>query len=205
MKTKFWSTVGLIIIALGLIVLIWPIYQYVLSQSQQQRLMDQFAEAASHTTVHPVQERERTPRPVGEREEPVDEGPFVLIIERLDLDVAIVEGIGDEDLARGPGLYPHSPMPGQAGNVAIAGHRNSHGAWFLNLHLLEAGDEIVIESPIGRYRYEVESTFVVSRDAWEVVEATEEPVLTLTTCHPIGSVQQRLIARADFVGFESNP
>src|SRR5262245_61131200 len=64
----------------------------------------------------------------------------IIQIPRIGLDAAFVEGAADEDLALGPGHYPDSPLPGQGGNVTIAGHRTTHSAPFWSLDVLVPGD-----------------------------------------------------------------
>ena len=62
-------------------------------------------------------------------------------IPAIGLDAFVVEGTDDSALAQGPGHYPDTPLPGQAGNVGIAGHRTMHGHIFHDLHLVQPGDE----------------------------------------------------------------
>ena len=59
----------------------------------------------------------------------------------------VVAGVGREDLKKGPGHYPETPMPGQLGNSAIAGHRTTYGEPFFDLDELEPGDEIIVTTP----------------------------------------------------------
>lgn len=122
-----------------------------------------------------------------------------LEIPKLDLDKFIIEGVGVEDLKKGPGHYPGTALPGGSGNAAIAGHRTTYGAPFFRLDELEAGDPIFITTPGGRYRYDVSELKIVGpEDAW-VLDPTEDNRLTLTTCHPRYSAAQRLIVVAELV------
>src|SRR3546814_11611972 len=91
--------------------------------------------------------------------------------------------------------YADTPLPCEIGNVAIADHRTTYGRPFHNLDLLEVGQQITLETPIGDCTYEVNrDPFVVSPTQTEVVANTpDEATLTLTTCHPNGSPRQRLI------------
>ncbi|MBS7546818.1 class E sortase [Dietzia massiliensis] len=59
---------------------------------------------------------------------------------------AVVEGVRAEDLRTGPGHYPGTQMPGEAGNAALAGHRNGSGAVFERLDRLTSCEPIVIET-----------------------------------------------------------
>ncbi|MDP1818818.1 MAG: class E sortase [Acidimicrobiales bacterium] len=122
-------------------------------------------------------------------------------IPELDVDVVVVEGITASALRAGAGHYPGTPLPCEEGNVAIAGHRTTYGRPFHSVHQLEMGDEITLVTPIGPCTYRVsEKPFTVSPKEISVVANTPDtPMLTLTTCHPIGSAKERLIIRAELV------
>jgi len=72
-----------------------------------------------------------------------------------DINVVVVEGISGNALRAGAGHYPNTVLPGEQGNVAIAGHRTGFGEPFRHLDALRPGDKIVLETPIGTYTYEV--------------------------------------------------
>jgi sortase A len=122
-----------------------------------------------------------------------------LEIPTLGVDAAVVEGVGREDLKRGPGHYPGTPIPGQLGNAAIAGHRSTYGAPFADLDAMEIGDRIIVTTAQGRYVYRMTAMDIVGPTASEVISTTDPNVarLTLTTCHPRYSAQSRLIVFAE--------
>ena len=120
----------------------------------------------------------------------------------------MVEGIDVDDLRKGPGHYPGTPLPGQAGNAAIAGHRTTYGAPFGDLDQLAVGDEIVLTTVQGTFTYRVvRAPFAVSPDDGDVLLPTVDPLvpgakaatLTLTTCNPKYSAAERLIVKASLV------
>lgn len=117
-------------------------------------------------------------------------------IPRISLNVAFVQGNRPDDLAKGPGHYPGTPLPGRAGNVVIAGHRTTHLAPFWSLDALRRGDRIVLQTRRGTFLYGVRWTRVVAPDAWWVARPTGRPSLTLTTCEPRFSPRHRLVVRA---------
>ena len=119
-----------------------------------------------------------------------------IVIPRLGLDAAFVEGISPKALARGPGHYPDTPMPGWTGNVAIAGHRTTHGAPFWSLEELRTGDLVFLETRRGRFAYRVQWSAVLPPEAWGPVGGSLVPSLTLTTCNPRFSDRERLVVRA---------
>src|SRR5438045_5261738 len=82
----------------------------------------------------------------------------------------VVEGTGASALRAGAGHYPNTPLPGEEGNVAIAGHRTTYGKPFANLDRLAVGEDIVLETPIGRHVYRViRPPFVVSNSDFTVI------------------------------------
>ena len=121
----------------------------------------------------------------------------------------VVEGTGASALRAGAGHYPDTPLPGEEGNVAIAGHRTTYGKPFANLDRLKVGDEIFLETPVGKYTYRVSrDPFVVTPTDFSVIAQSPGKTLTLTTCHPKGSARQRLIVKAELVptpGSQSAP
>lgn len=133
-----------------------------------------------------------------------------IIIPAMGTDTVVVEGTSIKALNTGAGHYPSTPLPGEPGNVAIAGHRTTYGKPFENLDVLKPGDKIILETPFARFTYVMVPAFgghpnpwVTTPDDWSVVDPTPGYMLTLTTCNPKGSARQRLIARAELVKSEN--
>lgn len=129
-----------------------------------------------------------------------------LVIPSIDVDFFVVSGVGVEELRLGPGHFTDTPLPGQLGNSAIAGHRTTYGQPFHDLNQLAAGDDIVITTAFGTYTYEVRDLKVVEPTDYGVVSTTDPNIatLTLTTCHPKWSAAQRLIVSAELNELESD-
>jgi sortase A len=108
----------------------------------------------------------------------------------------IVEGTGEGQLQEGPGHYQGTPLPGEAGNAAIAGHRTTYGAPFYDLDGLHPGDAIDVETPQGLFQYLVVVTKIVQPSDTSVLQPSVLPELTLTTCNPRYSASQRLVVQA---------
>ncbi len=124
-----------------------------------------------------------------------------LVIPKIGVDKYVVQGIGEEDLRRGPGHYPETVLPGQLGNAAIAGHRTTYGAPFFDLNQLKAGDDIFLtDTQDRRWDYKVTRSFVVSPTDVSVLDPTPFAQLTLTTCNPRFSATNRLIVTAQLSG-----
>jgi sortase A len=122
-----------------------------------------------------------------------------IVIPDAEVDWVIVEGTTRDNLADGPGHIIGSAVPGQVGNAVIAGHRTTNGAPFYHLDRVAAGSVIQVETLIGTHVYEVVDTAVVQpSDTW-VATQWEGSWLTLTTCHPRYSSQQRLVVIARLV------
>ena len=120
--------------------------------------------------------------------------------------VNIVEGVSVADLKKGgPGHIPGTALPGALGNVVLSGHRTTYGAPFNRWAELAPGDEIVIETRDQWFTYAVTGSTIVAPTAIEVTyavpgDATATPtkrLLTMTTCNPKYSARERLIVSAE--------
>jgi sortase A len=120
-------------------------------------------------------------------------------IATIGVDQVVVEGVDAAQLRLGPGHYPGTPLPGQPGNVAIAGHRTTYGHPFADLNALLPGDRIVLLAPRGTFVYSVSSLRIVQPTDVSVLAPTAGPALTLTTCTPRFSAAARLVVRAELV------
>lgn len=121
-------------------------------------------------------------------------------IPKIGVDRVIVEGVDDESLKKGPGHYPDTAFPGEAGNVVLSGHRTTYGAPFYRLDELSPGDEIRVGDASGTYTYKVTEKKIVLPTDLSVVVPSTDARLTLTTCHPRFSARQRLIIVAALQG-----
>jgi sortase A len=119
-----------------------------------------------------------------------------LVIPAVDVDAYVLEGTTPDVLNQGPGHYPETPLPGEFGNAAIAGHRTMYGHIFHDLHELDEGDTIQTHTTGRSTTFEVVEVKIVSPSELDVVADTDDTRLTLTTCHPIGSAAQRLVVVA---------
>lgn len=118
-------------------------------------------------------------------------------IPKLGLVSYLFEGVQLTTLDLGPGHWPGTPMPGADGNVVLAGHRTSMNAAFANLHQLEEGDQVFLQTNDGTFTYAVTTTEIVDPSALWIADQTEEPTATLFACHPPGSVSQRIVVRLE--------
>jgi sortase A len=123
--------------------------------------------------------------------------PIALLrIPRLEIEVPVFVGTDDLVLNRGVGQIEGTALPGEGGNIGIAGHRDG---FFRPLKDIAVGDALVLESTSETTTFLVEELHIVDpSDVW-VLAPTESPSVTLVTCYPfyfIGSAPQRFIVRA---------
>lgn len=119
-----------------------------------------------------------------------------LTIPRLQLTSTVREGVGEDTLGRALGHIPSTALPGQKGNVGVAGHRDT---LFRGLRNIQKNDVIRFETLHGTYSYQVESTQIVKPEDVSVLNAKSYPELTLVTCYPfyyVGSAPDRFIVKA---------
>ena len=117
-------------------------------------------------------------------------------INSVGLAVMVLEGTDEGTLRRAVGHIRGTPLPGQRGNVALAGHRDT---FFRGLRKIRVNDEITLTTLSGSYRYRVDSTEVVKPEETEVLEDDGDDILTLVTCYPfnfVGLAPSRFIVRA---------
>jgi LPXTG-site transpeptidase (sortase) family protein len=120
-----------------------------------------------------------------------------LVIPAIGLSRYVVQGVNEGDLQMGPGHYLGTPLPGQPGNVGIAGHRTTFGAPFFRLNEVSRGDLVLLTDTSGTtWVYDVVRQWVVDPSDTAVLDTTRAPMLTLTTCNPRFEATSRLVVRA---------
>ena len=131
-----------------------------------------------------------------------------LQIASIGVDNIVVEGVRTGDLKLGPGHFPETPLPGQYGNAAIAGHRTTYGQPFYRIDEIKVGDEIVVTTAWGTFVYVAQSMSIVSPDDYAKVIPTSDPsvaTLTLASCHPRYTARQRYVVLATIDPTRSSP
>ena len=124
----------------------------------------------------------------------------LLSIPRIELSAAVLHGSDAKTLRRGPGHLENTALPGEPGNMVIAGHRDS---FFRPLRNIRLGDDIYVDTPEERFHYQVASLDVVNPRDVSVLAPTNDATLTLITCYPfwvLGQAPDRFIVRATRVG-----
>jgi LPXTG-site transpeptidase (sortase) family protein len=210
-RGKRWRLVaqglGELLVTGGLVVLLFVVYELFIT--------DLFTAQAQNELTQQIHEQWAAPPP--DRPEVPGDAIAVLYIPRLGEDYrrVVLEGTAEEQLSQGPGHYPGTAMPGEQGNVALAGHRVGKGSPFLDLDQLQPGDPIVLETRDSWFVYRMlpltgdpsgipgqeivlpTATEVISPVPGEAADAAPAGAyLTLTTCHPRFSARQRLVVHA---------
>lgn len=127
----------------------------------------------------------------------------VLSMPGIGLKVPVYESISDLNLDRGVGLIEGTASPNEVGNVGIAGHRDGY---FRVLKDVRIGDRLMLQTPQGLRRYQVTQTLIVDPGHVEVLDPTDDHVVTLVTCYPfyfVGSAPRRFIVKAQLEKTES--
>jgi len=122
-----------------------------------------------------------------------------ILIPRLGITAVVDEGVDGKTLALSVGHIPTTALPGQPGNVGIAGHRDT---FFRPLRNIQRNDIIALTTLRGEYRYRVVSTKVVGPYDIAVLASDGNEILTLVTCYPfyfVGSAPDRFVVRAERV------
>jgi sortase A len=108
----------------------------------------------------------------------------------------VVEGTDTGDLRKGPGHYPETPLPGEPGTAAVAGHRTTYGAPFRDIDDLKPGQVIRVDMPDGTFVYRVEEVRIVDDSDLSVLDPVGHRRLMLSACHPLYSAAERVIVFA---------
>lgn len=130
--------------------------------------------------------------------------PHRLIITKIGVNAPIVESKSAEyGLAKGVWHIPDSSTPDKGGNTVITGHRFKylppHNMTFYLFHKLEAGDIVSVIWQEKDYFYRIKEIKIVNKTDLSILKPTGKPILTLFTCHPIYSTENRLVVIAELI------
>lgn len=218
---------GLIATGVGLLVfvmitVVWgDPFTRLSASGEQQTLARQFAAAApgeGELTDDPTLDPELTTRAaaLARKNTKFGEAAGRINIPRIGMRRYFVKGARTQDLSKGPGIYKETLFPGSGRAVAIAGHRTTYGAPFLDIDELKAGDPIVLTMPYGTFTYRVTHQEIIAPNDWSILEyGAAEPTragrqrvkrtrqcngtcehLVLTACHPKYSAAKRIAVYA---------
>ena len=191
------SVLSVVLFLAGVVMFAYPVGTDLYSSYQQGELRERFDDPEVVAAY-------------AERRIPVGDGLTTMRLPKLDGEGLVVGGTTPAALRAGAGHYVGTPLPGEPGNVAIAGHRTTYGRPLNRMDELVEGDVVELETPFAVHTYRAVGDFDGHGNPW-VVPPTDfsvvsqqgvKSVLTLTTCHPKGSARQRLIMRFELVKTE---
>lgn len=192
MKRKY---TGIILIIVGLVIIGTAIIMKYDGYIKQRKMLDEFEKTIN------VLNKEDPPNTSGQGEFTSDlesKGAIGIIkIPKIDLKVAIGDGVDMKTLKYAVGHFPDTPYPGEEGNCAIAGHRSyTYNQYFNRLNEVAEGDKIIIHTKNGEFTYSVYEKFEVLPEEVSVLNNTKDSELTLITCTPVRVATHRLIIKA---------
>jgi sortase A len=194
--------VGKTLISAGLLLLLFIAYQLwgtgLAERQAQNKLKSQFITSTTVAATSTDAPTTTTPPPAPTKGDVVAQ----IVIDKINVDKFVIAGVGYKELEKGPGLFAGSPLPGQLGNVSLAGHRTTFGAPFGRVNELVEGDRIVLQTSRGEFVYLVTGppTIVQATDV-DVIRTVDpdRAILTLVTCHPKWTSENRMIISAELV------
>lgn len=120
-----------------------------------------------------------------------------LEIPAADLSVMLLQGTDDWTLNRAVGHIEGTALPGQPGNLGVAGHRDG---FFRPLKDIPQNTVIMLTTLKGRFFYRVSAINIVRPDEVQLLAPTKHPTLTLVTCYPfyyVGDAPKRYVVTAE--------
>ncbi len=219
---QFWSVVGAIgrfMMRAGIVILLFVAYQLWGTGLSTARAQDnltkefetQIAEFAPPETSSAAQPIVTAPvdLPIPEPGDPIAR----ITMKTIGSDFIMVQGVDLKWLQEGPGHFPQTPLPGQPGNAAVAGHRTTYAAPFNRIDELTPGDIITVQTLQGTFTYSVDPKIdpkdgttsghvIVSPNDLSILDQNFGNRLTLMACHPKFTAAQRIVVTATLT---SNP
>jgi sortase A len=195
-------TAGIVVLADAGLTLVWqePLsaaygsFKQGQAEDELNDLEDEYPTAADVAAIAGVRGTAGKARVLADRFKPsLQQGHAIgrIKIDRIGLDIVVVQGTDTATLQKGPGHYTATPIPGQHGTVAIAGHRTTYLAPFRRINEIRDGDEIRVEMPYAAFTYTVEKHEIVDPSEVGIIKPVGYPRLVLTACHPLYSAAQR--------------
>jgi sortase A len=195
-------TAGLVVLADAGLTLVWqePLsaaygsFKQGQAADQLNDLESQYPTPADLAAIAGVQGIAQKAHILADRFEPhLQEGHAIgrIEIDRIGLSIVVVQGTDTASLEKGPGHYRNTPIPGQPGTVAIAGHRTTYLAPFRHIDQIRDGDEIRIEMPYAAFTYTVTTHKIVDPSDVGIIKPVGYDQLVLTACHPPYSAAKR--------------
>jgi sortase A len=193
--------ISIVVMMVGLILIGVAVYQLAWSKLEQAEALGEAKRLVNRQSVTNIGADEAKPGLNGAKDKArsyeVGQVIGILSIPRLDRELPIVEGVDEDDLARGVGHHSATALPGQGDQILLSGHRDTV---FRRLGELKKGDQLIIEMPEGTFSYVIYQMEIVDAEDRSVIRSTApDEILTLSTCYPfhfVGSAPERYIIYA---------
>ena len=147
--------------------------------------------------------------PRGAPGQPYEDTPQIVLgtieIPKIGITADLQRGMALTAINRGPGWWPGTAMPGELGNVVVAGHRTTYSKPFNRLNELAPGDQVIFTTNDGRFVYEVRDVIVVPETWIDIAAQSYAHTATLFACHPPGSSRERIVAKLRLLDANGQP
>jgi sortase A len=191
--------IGIVFIVVGLFIIGSALFMRYSASRQQKAMIDAFentiADIDKNLSSENTESAEASPN-IKPPLEDISSAIGIINIPKIDLKVAVGEGIENKTLKYAVGHFEGTAMPGEKGNFAVAGHRSyTYSEYFNRLDELNIGDDIIVKTSKGEFTYKVYEKKVVEPTKVSVLDKTKEATITLVTCTPIRVATHRLIVK----------
>jgi sortase A len=191
------KVIGIGLIIIGLCIIGSALYMRLSSDNEQRAMLEDFEKTLQQVDTSG---EESVPSNVeaGEKKEEKKEVKMgaigIMSIPKIDIKVAVGEGLDDKTLKYAVGHFEGTAMPGEKGNFCVAGHRSyTYGQYFNRLDELKKGDEVIVKTKKGEFTYKITESKVVEPTEVSVLDNTKDETITLVTCTPVRVATHRLI------------
>jgi sortase A len=195
------SVAGMALIVIGVIIIGSALYMKLSAAKEQKAMIQAFEKTIQDIDKGFVQAASDGESSNKEDYKEVKMGTVgIITIPKIDLKVAIGEGIDERTLKYAVGHFEGTALPGEKGNFCVAGHRSyTYSQYFNRLDELQPGDEILVKTQKGEFKYLVSEKLVVEPTEVAVLDKTKDASITLVTCTPIRVATHRLIIKGKLV------
>lgn len=191
MKKKIF---GITLIVIGLSVILTAFYMRHDANSKQKKRINAFEKTIEQLDKN-TDNSEKNPNQMPPQQD-INGTIGIMLIPKIDLKVAVSDGVDMKTLKYAVGHFPGTAMPGQKGNFCVAGHRSyTYNESFNRLDEVKKGDYIIVKTTKGEYKYKIDDIKVVEPTETSVLDKTDDATITLVTCTPIRVATHRLIIK----------
>ena len=184
---------GTLLIVIGILIISSAIFMRLSSNKKQKDMITKFEETLRDMGEYDEDNVGKEGSPSGEHNKEGNNAIAMMIIPKINVTAAVAEGSDMETLKSAVGHFEGTALPGQKGNFAVAGHRNyTYSEYFKRADELENGDEIIVRSKEGEFKYNVTEKRIVEPEDVGVLDSTEDATLTIVTCTP-GATKRLII------------